>query len=102
MNLSIGLEGLFINLTNLYCVLERFLWWSVFSTVAPMTRAIFRTLGFEFSRAAWGLRARVDRHKACAANVNANYGLALSYLYVNKHFDEHEREKVRFILHALL
>ncbi|XP_061378755.1 neprilysin-4-like isoform X1 [Danaus plexippus] len=74
-------------------ITERFLWWSVFSTVAPMTRAIFRTLGFEFSRAAWGLRARVDRHKACAANVNANYGLALSYLYVNKHFDEHEREK---------
>ncbi|GBP03197.1 Endothelin-converting enzyme homolog [Eumeta japonica] len=73
--------------------IERFLWWSVFSTVAPMTLASFRDLGFEFSRAVFGLRQRTPRWKSCAANVNANFGLALSYMYVRAHFDQHSRKK---------
>ncbi|CAG5019091.1 unnamed protein product [Parnassius apollo] len=74
-------------------IVERFVWWSVFSTVAPMTLSGFRSLGFEFSRAVLGLRARAPRWKSCAANVNANFGLALSYAYVNRHFDQHSRQK---------
>ncbi|RVE41737.1 hypothetical protein evm_013614 [Chilo suppressalis] len=74
-------------------LIERFLWWSVFSTLAPMSRASFRELGFEFSRAVFGLQQRTPRWKACTANVNANFGVALSYLYVRRHFANHSREK---------
>ncbi|CAH0717488.1 unnamed protein product, partial [Brenthis ino] len=66
---------------------EKFLWWSVFSTVAPMTLRGFRELGFSFSRAVFGLQQRTPRWKSCAANVNANFGVALSFLYVRRHFD---------------
>ncbi|XP_050561526.1 neprilysin-4 [Spodoptera frugiperda] len=74
-------------------IIERFLWWSVFSTVAPMTLREFRDLGFEFSRAVFGLQQRTPRWKSCTANVNANFGVALSYLYVKKHFDYTSRQK---------
>ncbi|XP_049865226.1 neprilysin-4-like [Pectinophora gossypiella] len=74
-------------------VIERFLWWSVFSTVAPMTLNAFRDLGFEFSRAVFGLQQRTPRWKSCTANVNANFGVALSYLYVKRHFDQTSRKK---------
>lgn len=73
--------------------IEKFLWWSVFSTVAPMTLHQFRDMGFEFSRAVFGLQQRTPRWKSCAANVNANFGLALSYLYVKRHFDYSSRQK---------
>ncbi|KAJ8726734.1 hypothetical protein PYW08_015131 [Mythimna loreyi] len=74
-------------------IIERFLWWSVFSTVAPMTLGAFRSLGFEFSRAVFGLQQRTPRWKSCTANVNANFGVALSYLYVKRHFDYTSRQK---------
>ncbi|XP_061706650.1 neprilysin-4-like [Cydia pomonella] len=74
-------------------IIERFLWWSVFSTVAPMTLSAFRDLGFEFSKAVFGLQQRTPRWKSCTANVNANFGVALSYLYVKRHFDQTSRQK---------
>ncbi|XP_045459910.1 neprilysin-4-like [Melitaea cinxia] len=74
-------------------VIEKFLWWSVFSTVAPMTKSAFRDLGFEFSKAVFGLQQTTPRWKSCTSNVNANFGVALSYLYVKKHFDQTSRQK---------
>ncbi|KAJ0179111.1 hypothetical protein K1T71_004823, partial [Dendrolimus kikuchii] len=74
-------------------MIEKFLWWSVFSTVAPMTLSAFRDLGFEFSRAVYGLQQRTPRWKSCTANVNGNFGVALSYLYVKRHFDQASRQK---------
>ncbi|XP_063635712.1 neprilysin-4-like isoform X1 [Cydia splendana] len=74
-------------------VIERFLWWSVFSSVAPMTLTAFRDLGFAFSKAVFGLQQRTPRWKSCTANVNANFGVALSYLYVKRHFDQTSRQK---------
>ena len=72
------------------------MWWSVFSTVAPLTITSFRDLGFTFSKEVFGLQQRTPRWKSCTANVNANFGIALSYLYVNKHFERKSREKVKF------
>ncbi|XP_063929574.1 neprilysin-4-like [Zophobas morio] len=74
-------------------IVERFLWWSVFSTVAPLTLTKFRSLGFEFSQQLLGLQSRTPRWKGCTSNVNANFGLALSYLYVKSHFDKEHRDK---------
>ncbi|CAG4983508.1 unnamed protein product [Colias eurytheme] len=74
-------------------LVERFIWWSVFSTVSPMSISRFRDLGFAFSRSVYGLRTRAPRWKTCAANVNANFGLALSLLYVERHFDNASRVK---------
>ncbi|KAF2882511.1 hypothetical protein ILUMI_23672 [Ignelater luminosus] len=76
-----------------HIMLERYLWWSVFSTVAPLTLAKFRLLGFEFSQQLLGLKTKTPRWKGCANNVNSNFGLALSYLYVRSHFDKVYREK---------
>ncbi|RZB40619.1 endothelin-converting enzyme 1-like, partial [Asbolus verrucosus] len=74
-------------------VLERFLWWSVFSTVAPLTLAKFRSLGFEFSQQLLGLQSKTPRWKSCTSNVNANFGLALSYLYIRSHFNKNHRDQ---------
>lgn len=81
-----------VNVCN--CITARFLWWSVFSTVAPLTLAKFRSLGFEFSQQLLGLQAKTPRWKGCTSNVNANFGLALSYLYIKSHFDKRHRDKV--------
>lgn len=74
-------------------IVERFLWWSVFSTVAPMTLSSFRELGFEFSRAVFGLQQKTPRWKSCTSNINANFGMAVSYLYVRRRFDQDSRLK---------
>jgi hypothetical protein len=34
------------------------------------------------------------RWKGCTGNVNSNFGMAVSYLYVQKHFNNESREKV--------
>lgn len=69
-----------------------------------MTLKAFRDLGFEFSRAVFGLQQRTPRWKSCTVNVNANFGVALSYLYVKRHFDQTSRQKVsgRFIKYIYL
>ncbi|XP_012150797.2 endothelin-converting enzyme 1 isoform X1 [Megachile rotundata] len=73
--------------------IARFAWWSVYSTVAPLTLQRFRDLGFQFSQKVFGLKEKTPRWKACTVNVNANFGMALSYVYARKRFDEQAREK---------
>lgn len=72
----------------------RYLWWSVYSTVAPLTLQKFRDLGFQFSQRVYGLKEKTPRWKGCTGNVNTNFGTAISYVYVQKHFNENSREKV--------
>ncbi|XP_024936954.1 neprilysin-4 isoform X2 [Cephus cinctus] len=71
----------------------RYMWWSVYSTVAPLTLQKFRDLGFQFSQKVFGLKEKTPRWKGCTGNVNSNFGMALSYIYVQRHFNEHAREK---------
>ncbi|XP_025834762.1 neprilysin-4-like isoform X2 [Agrilus planipennis] len=78
--------------------LERFLWWSVFASVAPLTLAKFRTLGFEFSQHLVGLQARSPRWKVCTSTVNSNFGLALSHLYIQNNFDKVYRARASEML----
>ncbi|XP_015436169.1 PREDICTED: neprilysin-11-like [Dufourea novaeangliae] len=73
--------------------IARFLWWSIYSTVAPLTLQRFRDLGFEFSQKVFGLKEKRPRWKDCTGNANANFGMALSYVYAEKHFNERSREK---------
>ncbi|XP_017799517.1 PREDICTED: neprilysin-11-like [Habropoda laboriosa] len=73
--------------------LARFVWWSVYSTVAPLTLQQFRDLGFRFSQKVFGLKEKTPRWKECTVNVNTNFGMALSYIYARKHFDDQAREK---------
>ncbi|XP_046737853.1 neprilysin-4-like isoform X2 [Diprion similis] len=73
--------------------LARYAWWGVYSTVAPLTLQKFRDLGFEFSQKLFGLKEKTARWKGCTGNVNSNFGMALSYLYIQRHFNEHSREK---------
>lgn len=70
------------------------MWWGVYSTVAPLTLQQFRDLGFEFSKKVLGLKEKIPRWKGCTSNVNADFGMALSYVYVKRHFDEESREQV--------
>ncbi|KAJ8686861.1 hypothetical protein QAD02_022655, partial [Eretmocerus hayati] len=74
-------------------VLARAMWWSVYSTLAPLTLQKFRDLGFEFSKKVFGLKEKTPRWKGCTGNVNADFGMALSYVYVKRHFDENSREQ---------
>ncbi|XP_069687936.1 neprilysin-11-like isoform X2 [Periplaneta americana] len=73
--------------------LERFVWWTVFSTLAPLTLQEFRDLAFRFSQKVFGLQQKTARWKGCTGNVNSNFGMAVSYLYVQKHFNNESREK---------
>ncbi|XP_063976268.1 neprilysin-4-like isoform X2 [Diachasmimorpha longicaudata] len=71
----------------------RFVWWSVYSTVAPLTLQKFRDLGFQFSQKVFGLKAKTPRWKGCTGNANSNFGMALTNLYVQRYFNEESREK---------
>ncbi|KAK0158820.1 hypothetical protein PV328_009769 [Microctonus aethiopoides] len=73
--------------------IARFVWWSVYSTVAPLTLQKFRDLGFQFSQKVFGLKEKTPRWKKCTGNVNSNFGMALTYVYVQQHFDERAKEK---------
>ncbi|XP_063227769.1 neprilysin-4-like [Bacillus rossius redtenbacheri] len=73
--------------------LERFVWWSVFSTLAPLTLQEFRDLAFRFSKQVFGLTQKTPRWKGCTGNVNSNFGMAVSYLYVQKHFNNESKNK---------
>lgn len=44
-----------------------------------------------------GHSAQTPRWRSCASSVNANYGMAVSFEYVKRHFHEHARQKVRFV-----
>ncbi|CAL7939938.1 unnamed protein product [Xylocopa violacea] len=85
------LPELLINTSS--ATIVRFVWWSVYATIAPLTLQQFRDLSFQFSQKVLGLKAKTPRWKACTDNVNANFGMALSYIYARKYFDEHTREK---------
>ncbi|XP_051163725.1 endothelin-converting enzyme 1-like [Leptopilina boulardi] len=73
--------------------IARFLWWNIYSTVAPLTLQKFRDLGFQFSQKVFGLKEKTPRWKGCTGNVNANFGMALSYIYVQKYFNDQARDK---------
>lgn len=62
--------------------------------MAPLTLQRFRDLGFQFSQKVFGLKEKTPRWKACTSNVNANFGMALSYIYAQKYFNDQAREKV--------
>lgn len=73
--------------------LERFIWWHVFSTLAPLTLQAFRDLAFRFSQRVFGLSQKTARWQGCTGNVNTNFGMAVSYLYVQKHFNNQSKAK---------
>lgn len=84
--------ALLIGSTN-HTTLERFVWWNIFSSLAPLTLQEFRDLGFRFTQKVFGLTEKTPRWKRCTSNVNTNFGMAVSYLYVQKHFNDRSRKK---------
>ncbi|KAK7866898.1 hypothetical protein R5R35_001640 [Gryllus longicercus] len=85
------LAGLLANTDQ--ATLERFIWWNVFSTLAPLTLQSFRDLAFRFSQRVFGLTQKTARWQGCTGNVNSNFGMAVSYLYVQKHFNNQSKAK---------
>jgi len=81
-----------VNTESIFTV--RYVWWSVYATVAPLTLQKFRDLGFQFWQKIFGLKEKIPRWKECTGNANTNFGMALSYIYAQKHFNEQAREKV--------
>ncbi|KAK5639439.1 hypothetical protein RI129_011931 [Pyrocoelia pectoralis] len=75
-------------------ILMNFLWWGVFSRIAPIISEKFRTLSFEFRQRFLGVSTRVSKWKACVSSVNAHFGLALSYLYVRSQAEKIYVDKV--------
>ncbi|KAG6447822.1 hypothetical protein O3G_MSEX005180 [Manduca sexta] len=73
--------------------IERFLWWNMFSAIAPLTLDAFRQLNFELSKAMYETPQRTPRWKICTTETNYNLGDALSYLYVKRYFDDNSRLK---------
>ncbi|XP_076657485.1 neprilysin-11 isoform X1 [Halictus rubicundus] len=73
--------------------IARHLWWSIYSTVAPLTSQRFRDLVYQFLRKVFGLKEKRARWRECTENANANFGMAMSYVYAERYFDERTREK---------
>ncbi|XP_076284124.1 neprilysin-11 isoform X2 [Lasioglossum baleicum] len=73
--------------------IARHIWWSIYSTVAPLTSQRFRELVFQFLRKVFGLKEKKARWRECTENANANFGMAMSYVYAERYFDERSREK---------
>ncbi|KAF7996611.1 hypothetical protein HCN44_002257 [Aphidius gifuensis] len=73
--------------------IERYVWWSVYSTIAPLTLQKFRDLGFQFSNKVFGLKEKTPRWKGCTGNVNSNFGMALTYVYVQRHFNDESKNQ---------
>ncbi|XP_034947043.1 neprilysin-4-like [Chelonus insularis] len=71
----------------------RFVWWNIYATIAPLTLQKFRDLGFQFAQKVFGLKEKTPRWKTCTGNVNSMFGMALTHLYVQKHFNEQAKEK---------
>lgn len=72
----------------------RFIWWITYAGISPLTLQRFRDLGFQFSQKVFGLKEETSRWKACTLSANANFGMALSYIYAQKYFDDRSRQKV--------
>ncbi|XP_063227770.1 neprilysin-4-like [Bacillus rossius redtenbacheri] len=68
--------------------LERFLWWNVFVPLAPLTLSRFRQLAFQLGAELYGVTEDTPRWKTCSQTVNSHFGMAVSQLYVRKHFDD--------------
>ncbi|XP_031336950.1 neprilysin-4-like isoform X2 [Photinus pyralis] len=85
-------------------ILLNFLWWSVFSRLAPTISEKYSALNFQFTQKILGVQMRAPKWKTCVTSVNAHFGLALSYLYVRSQPDRSYIQKVlqmlRNIKHA--
>lgn len=53
----------------------------------------FRDLGFQFSNKVFGLKEKTPRWKGCTGNVNSNFGMALTYVYVQRHFNDESKNQ---------
>ncbi|KAF5278256.1 hypothetical protein FQR65_LT15715 [Abscondita terminalis] len=82
-------------------VLKNYLWWSIFSRIAPIASDKYRSIAFEFSQQFLGVRENVPKWKRCVTTVNANFGLALSYLYIRSLRTTLEKNKVLHMLYDI-
>ncbi|XP_061935542.1 endothelin-converting enzyme 1-like isoform X2 [Apis cerana] len=76
-----------------FATIVRFIWWITYAGISPLTLQRFRDLGFQFSQKVFGLKEETSRWKACTLSANANFGMALSYIYAQKYFDDRSRQK---------
>ncbi|XP_059491150.1 neprilysin-4-like isoform X2 [Neocloeon triangulifer] len=73
--------------------IDRYLWWRIFSSLAPLTLKQFRDLASDLAQKVMGHSAQTPRWRSCASSVNANFGMAISFEYVKRHFHEDARQK---------
>ncbi|KAF4521361.1 hypothetical protein B566_EDAN006950 [Ephemera danica] len=72
---------------------QRYLWWRVFSALAPLTLREFREHASRLGQRVMGHNTQAPRWRTCASSVNTNFGMAVSFDYVLRHFQEHSRFK---------
>ncbi|KAG9430999.1 neprilysin-4 [Apis mellifera carnica] len=76
-----------------FATIVRYIWWITYAGISPLTLQRFRDLGFQFSQKVFGLKEGTSRWKVCTLSANANFGMALSYIYAQKYFDDRSRQK---------
>ncbi|CAB3388647.1 Hypothetical predicted protein [Cloeon dipterum] len=73
--------------------IERYIWWRVFSALAPHTMKEFREARKKFWQATTGIIEDLPKWKVCAYKVNEIFGMAIGYEYIKKHFNEEAKQK---------
>jgi predicted metalloendopeptidase len=66
----------------------------MYDSCVKLGRSVKWKVYFPVGRLRINSTASVHRWKGCTGNVNSNFGMAVSYLYVQKHFNSESREKV--------
>merc|ERR1712194_83777 len=69
-----------------------YLRWHLLSSYMPHLSQDFQLLGFEFSKAVYGVQAPPPRWQQCIARTNAYVGFSLAKLFLQKHFNAEARD----------
>ncbi|KAF5284800.1 hypothetical protein FQA39_LY04525 [Lamprigera yunnana] len=65
--------------------LRHYLWWEVFSHIAPIISEKYRSLSLKCEKEVLGFYVERPKWKRCVSSVSTHFGWTLSYLYIQSH-----------------
>ncbi|CAB3377245.1 Hypothetical predicted protein [Cloeon dipterum] len=74
--------------------IELYVWWRVFSSLAPHATSEFRERWQKLWQKVSGIRDTTPRWKVCAQKVDKAYGMAVGFVYVKKYFNEGRKNTI--------
>ncbi|XP_065344431.1 endothelin-converting enzyme 2-like [Cloeon dipterum] len=79
-------------------MIEMYIWWRVFSSLAPYTTREFQMRQQKFWQKVGGTRIITPRWKVCLEMVNKAYGYIVNFEYAKIHLDKDLREQALWLV----